>query len=809
LWKEQKSRFIRAGLDFVLHWLAQREGKGGGVSLAEVTRLKELYEFGPFRVDAEKETLLRAGEAVALTPKNFQILLVLVRHSQEVVTKDDLLKTVWPDTFVEEANLSRNIFMLRKALGEGPQDHKYILTVPGRGYRLAENVRLVADQEFSLVAAHHQKVEIQVTEKRSLKLAIAIAALLVVAAAFGAWRFFRHGPVLGAKDTVVLAEFANSTGDKVFDDTLRQGIAIELEQSPYLSLVSDQRIRHTLGLMGMSADTKLTPELARQVCARTGSAVMLEGSIASLGSHYVLSLSAKSCSTGETLDDEMEQAARKEDVLNALSQVASRFRRHVGESLETIDRHNIPLAEATTSSLEALESYTTGWKVHSRSGATASMPFFRRAVEIDPNFAMAHATLGRIYSDLDEPDLSAESLSKAWELRGRTSDREKFFITANYEALVTGNMEEARQTCETWARIYPRDAAPTTMLSGYVNRVAGRYAVALDWARKSVTLDPDFGMGYYNLGANSMYLNHLDEAGNALRLAAGRGLELDEFLMLAYDLAFLKGDRAGMEQASAQARQRTDGEGWISNKEAFALAYYGHLGEARHATDRAVGFGEQAAQQERAGLWEAGAAVREALYGNVAEARRRAEAALKLSRNSEVEYGAAFALARSGDIPQAETLADDIEKRFPEDTSAQFSYLPTLKAMFALQRGDAAKAVEELESAVPYETGVPRLLIGAMYPAYVRGEAFLAEGRGAEAATEFQKILDHREVVVSDPVGALARLELGRAYRLSGENARAKAAYEDFFVLWKNADANVPVLMKARSEYAAIRDQSR
>jgi eukaryotic-like serine/threonine-protein kinase len=778
--------------------------------LAEAPRLKELYEFGPFRVDAEKETLLRTGEAVALTPKTFQILLVLVRHSQEVVTKDDLLKTVWPDTFVEEANLSRNIFMLRKALGESPQDHKYILTVPGRGYRLAENVRLVADQEFSLVAANRQKVEVQVTEKkRSLKPAIAVAAFLVVAVAAGAWRFFRHRPMLSAKDTVVLAEFANSTGDSVFDDTLRQGMAIQLEQSPYLSLVSDQRIRHTLGLMGISAEVKLTPELARQVCVRTGSAAVLEGSIASLGSQYVLSLSAKSCSTGETLDDEMAQAARKEDVLNALSQVASRFRSRIGESLETIDRHNTPLAEATTSSLEALESYTTGWKVHFTSGATASMPFFRRALEIDPNFAMAHATLGRIYSDLDEPELSAESLSKAWQLRGRTSDHEKFFITANYQALVTGNMEEARQTSETWARTYPRDPLPAAMLSGYVNKVAGRYEVGLDWARKSIELDPDFGIGYYNLGADNMYLNRLDEAGNALRLAAGRGLELDEFLMLAYDVAFLNGDRAGMEQASVRARQRTGGEGWISNKEAFALAYYGRLAEARNATDRAVESSEHTSQQERAGLWEAGAAVREALYGNAVEARQRAEAALKLSRNGEVEYGAAFALARSGNIAQAEALADDIQKRFPEDTSAQFSYLPTLRAIFALRRGNVAKAIEEMQSAIPYETGVPRLLIGAMYPVYVRGEAFLAEGREAEAAEEFQKILDHRGVVASDPVGALARLELGRAYRLSGNSTKAKAAYEGFFTLWKDADANVPVLIEARREYTAIRGQSR
>jgi tetratricopeptide (TPR) repeat protein len=489
-----------------------------------------------------------------------------------------------------------------------------------------------------------------------------------------------------------------------------------------------------------------------------------------------------------------------------LSQIASRFRKRVGETLETIDRHNTPLAEATTSSLEALEAYTTGWKIQFTGGATASMPFFKRAVEIDPNFAMAHAALGRIYHDVEESDLSAESLGKAWQLRGRTSDREKFFITANYEALVTGNMEEARQTCETWARIYPRDPIPTTMLSGYVSKVAGRYDVALGWARKSVELDPDFGMGYYNLGADSMYLNRLDEAENALRLAAGRGVEIDEFMMLAYDVAFLRGDQAEIEKASSQARQRTGGEGWISNKEAFALAYYGRLHESRSATDRAVEFGSHAAQQERAGLWEAGAAVREALYGNAAEARRRAEAALKLSRNREVEYGAAFALARSGDMAQAKALADDIQKRFPEDTATQFNYLPTLRAVFALRRSDAAKAIEELQSAVPYQTGAPRLLIGAMYPVYVRGEAFLAEGRGAEAAVEFQKILNHSGVVVSDPVGALARLELGRAYGVAGNGTKAKAAYKDFLALWRDADADIPVLMEARSENSAIRD---
>jgi len=767
-------------------------------------RLKELYEFGPFRVDPEKETLLCAGEPVALTPKTFQILLVLVRHSQEIVTKDDLLKAAWPDTFVEEANLSRNIFMLRKALGESPQDHRYILTVPGKGYRLAENVRLVADQEFSLIAANRTKVEVQVAEKRSLKWMIPLAADVLVAAAVGSWRLFLREPVLSERDTVVLADFANSTGDPVFDGTLRQGMAVQLEQSPYLSLISDQRIRHALGLMGMSADAKLTPELARGICERTGSAAVLEGSIASLGSQYVLGLRAKRCRSGEILDEEMAQSARKEDVLNALSQIASRFRRRVGESLATIDQHDIPLAEATTPSLEALEAYSTAWKSHFQSGGTAALPLFKRATEIDPNFAMAHAALGRVYADIDQSDLSAQSTTRAWELRDRTSDPEKFFITAGYQTLVTGNLEEARQTLEAWAQTYPRDAIPRTQLAGYVNKVAGNWEKAAAEAERATELDPDFAFGYFNLAVNNVYLGRLDEAENALRRAAGRNLEMDEYIGLAYQIAFLRGDDAGMARAAARARERLGGESWISNEEAFALAYSGHLKQARSMSQRAVDLAGQAGQRERAGLWEVGAAVREALFGNAAEARQTAAAALRLSKDREVEYGAAFAFALVGDVTKAQEIANDMEKRFPEDTAVRFSYLPTLHARIALDDGHASKAIELLQVARPYELGAPRssihALFGAMYPVYMRGEAYLAAGRGAEAAVEFRRILVHPGVVISDPIGAMARLELGRAYRMVGDRVQAQTAYKDFLALWKDADAGVPVLVEAKAE---------
>jgi eukaryotic-like serine/threonine-protein kinase len=767
-------------------------------------KLPELYEFGPFQVDPARETLLKAGVAVPLTPKTFQILLVLVRHGQELVSKDDLMKTVWPDTFVEEANLSRNIFMLRKAMGETAQDHRYIVTIPGRGYRLTENVRLVPGEEFAIAAASHSRVQIEVKETKPWKW-IGLAAVIVLAAAAGLWRWLSpRRAVLSAKDTVVLADFDNSTGDPVFDDTLRQGLAIELRQSPYLSLIPDQRIGHTLHLMGQRASVRITPEMARGICERTGSAAVLEGSIAPLGNQYVLTLQAKSCRTGEVLDQEQAQAAKKEDVLSAMGQIASRFRNRVGESLTTIQEHNTPLAEATTPSLEALEAYSTGWKLHVSSGAMAALPLLKRAVEIDPNFALAQTTLGREYADLDESDLSAESATRAWQLREHTSDREKFLITANYEGLATGNLEKARQNDEAWAHTYPRDAVPHSMLAGYPNKAAGRYQQAVAEAEKAIDADPDFAMAYYNLGVNNLYLGRVEEAENALRRAAGRGLEIDELLMLEYDTAFVKGDHATMERAAARARERSGGDTWASNKEAFAAAYAGRLQTATILTQRAVDQATQEGQPERAGLWEAGESLREAFFGNTTKATKSAMTALERSHNREVVFGAALALAISGNSARAETLATDLEKRFPEDTIVRFSYLPVVRARILLNRGEASKAIEQLQVSAPYELGAPRLLFGALYPIYVRGEAYLAARQGAEAAIELQKILDHRGVVGSDPIGALAHLQLARAAAFTADKAKAKAAYEDFFLLWKDADPDIPVLKQARAEYLKL-----
>jgi tetratricopeptide (TPR) repeat protein len=583
-------------------------------------------------------------------------------------------------------------------------------------------------------------------------------------------------------------------------------LAIQLEQSPFLSLVSDERIRRTLLLMGRSAEAPLTPDLAREICERSAGAAVLDGSIATLGSHYVLGLRARSCAAGDVLDEEQAQAARKEDVLNVLSQIASKFRARVGESLSTVEKHSTPLAEATTSSLEALKAYSVGLRITSSIGSAAALPQFKRATGIDTNFAMAHAWLGRLYGDIGESALSAQSTSEAYRLRGRASDRERFWITASYDTQVTGNLEKARQTCQVWAQTYPRDPAPHNMLSGIIYPVLGKYEQAIEHARTALALDPDFAIGYNILAWNYQLLDRLGEAENTLQRASEHKLEIPDFLVDRYLIAFLKGDKAGMEREVALGRGKSGAEDWLSDQESLALAYSGRLQEASRMSKRAADLAQQSAQRERAALWVTGPALWEALFGNAPAARLSAMAVVELSKGRDVEYGAAFALALGADLPESQKLAKDLETRFPEDTSVRFSYGPALHALLALSRGQPAKAIELLQIAIPYELGAAVNIgnFGALYPVYVRGEAYLAGRQGARAALEFQKILDHRGIVASDPIGALAHLQLGRAYILSGDKPKAKIAYHNFLTLWKDADQDIPILKQAKAEYAQL-----
>ena len=644
-------------------------------------------------------------------------------------------------------------------------------------------------------------------DRRTLR-KVAVSVAIVAGLCVALYVSLHRTSGLTGKETIVLADFTNTTGDPVFDGTLRQGLAIQLEQSPFLSLASDERIQATLALMGRPADAKLTPRLARDICERTASAAVLDGSIATLGNQYVLGLRAQNCRTGDVLDEEQVQAARKEDVLNALSRMASGFRTRVGESLSAVKEHSTPLEEATTPSLEALKAYSAGRRIHASNGP-AALPLFKRATEIDPNFAMAHAFLGTTYGELGQLDLSAESTRTAYELRNRASDREAFFIAASYDLRVTGNLEKAQQTCDLWARTYPRAWEPHGFLTGIVYPVLGKYEKAVEEGRKTIELNPEFAIGYLTLALGHEALDRLVEAENILQRATERNLELPDAVVMRYDIAFLKGDHAGMERLAADGRARSGAEETMSYHEGSVLAYAGRWQQSKGKSRRAVELAQQTAGRERAALYESASALRAALFGNAPEARRSATAALDLSKARDVEYGAAFALALSGDSSRSETLASDLERRFPEDTSVRFDYVPVVRALLALNRGEPATAIDLLEAAVPLELGDPQSSFtgsfGTFYSIYVRGEAYLAARKGVEAAVEFQKILTHPGVIVSDPVGALARLQLGRALALSGDERKARTAFEDFLNLWRDADPDIPVLKQARAEYAALR----
>ena len=640
---------------------------------------------------------------------------------------------------------------------------------------------------------------------------IVAAAAVIVALFAAAYFYLRRAPKLTDKDTIVLADFENSTGDPVFDDTLRQGLSVELQQSPFLNLISDRQNQRTLALMGQPKDARLTPEIARQICERTASAAILEGSIASLGSQYVLGLRAENCSTGKILDREQAQAPRREDVLNTLSRIARKFRTRVGESLATVEKHSTPLAEATTPSLEALKAYSTAMKVNLSSGSAASIAFFRRAVEIDPKFAMAYANLGLVYSNVGESVLSAESTTRAWQFRDRASDGEKFFIAFTYARQVTGNLEKAFQTLELWAQTYPRGAQPNaqSLLAGLSAQGTGRFEKAIEAARKDIAADPDFVYGYANLALAYYFLDRFGEAGNTLQRASARKLEIPDFLVYRYNVAFLTGEKEQMDRVAALAEGKRGAEHWMAHTQALVQARSGHLQLARRLSSRAVDLALQEGEREAAATYQAAAAVWEALYGNAIEARRNAVAALGLSNGRDAEYAAALALAVAGDPLRSQALAGDLEKRFPEDTFARFTYVPVLRALSALDRAQPAACVERLQASLPYELAVNgldfNLYLGGLHSAYVRGEALVAAHQYAEAAAEFQKILDRRGIVGADPIGALAHLQLGRTFALSGDRARAKTAYQDFLSLWKDADPDIPILKQAKAEYAALR----
>jgi serine/threonine protein kinase/Tfp pilus assembly protein PilF len=635
---------------------------------------------------------------------------------------------------------------------------------------------------------------------------VATAAILLLAAAAGYFSL-RRPLKLAAKDTVVLGDFENKTRDPVFDQTLRQGLTVQLEQSPFLTLVSDQQIQSVLHFMNRSPDTRLTREVSREICERTGGSAVLEGSIEGLGSRYVLWLRARKCRTGEVLAEEQAQTESKEKVLDALSRIAIQIRTRLGESLVTIQERSTPLEQATTPSLEALQAYSAAKIARYGGSGPVAIQHLQRAIAIDPQFAMAHADLGFISWDMGQTDLGAEEVRIAYGLRDRLSDREKRYILMLYDRQVTGNLQKELLTLESWAQSYPRDAYAPGIIAGWVAFGTGNYVRGVQASKNAMRLGPEIPFPYGGVAAHNLFLDHYEEADKALQVAAAHKMEVPETLVLRYLLAFLKGDQAGMDREVARAPAE-HAEDWIAHNQALVLARSGRMKEARTLWERSIALAQQAAKPETAAIYMAAEAVCEAHLGYEALAKERARAALKLAKNRDVEYIAAFVLARFGESSESQQLAGALEKRFPEDTPVQFEYLPTLNALFALDRRRPLDAVERLQRAVSYDYAMPGTAFygkfGGLYPVYIRGEAYLAAGRGQEAAAEFQKVLSHRGVVLADPIGALAHWQLGRAYVVAGDITKAKSSYRDFFALWKDAAPDTPVLIKATAEYARL-----
>ena len=615
-----------------------------------------------------------------------------------------------------------------------------------------------------------------------------------------------HATKLNEKDTIVLADFTNSTGDLVFDNTLKQGLAVSLRQSPFLNILSDSKVAATLAMMTRPPNTQLTSDVAREVCQRAHAKGYIGGSISALGKEYVLGLRAASCETGDVLAEEQATADRKEEVLSALGKSASKLREKLGESLATIAKYNQPLAEATTSSLEALQQYSEAGRAQREQGDAAAIPYAKRAIELDPNFAIAYASLGGDYSNLNQPSLARENFQKAYELRDRATQRERFLLEASYYNYVTGEIDKAIQTYTEWARTYSADYVPLGNLGDNYDFL-GQYEKAAEETNASLLIEPDDAIAYGNLAGHYLALDRIKDAKAALDEASRRNLDTPDLHLYRYHLAFLENDPSAMQEQSSWARGKPGAEDGQLSDESDTEAYYGRLQEARDLTRQAVESAKRNGSADTAALWQVNEALREAEFGNTTLARKAVADAMALSSKPDIALLAALALARSGDTVQSSALADKVAAEFERDTMIQAYWLPTIRAAIAIDRGDAQKAFELLSMTSEYELGEPVQWPshGTLYPVYVRGEAYLRGGDGVQAATEFQKIIDHRGIVANFPLGVLAHLQLGRAYKLAGDAGKARDAYAAFLVAWLRADPDIPVLKQAKAEYAGLK----
>jgi DNA-binding winged helix-turn-helix (wHTH) protein len=780
--------------------------------------------FDVFTLDLRAGELYKSGYKIKLQEQPFQILAMLLEQPGQVITREQLRERLWPeDTFVDfDHSLNTAVKKLRQALNDEADKPRFIETLPKRGYRFVgpavEEVRV--PQPFhgkETGSIGHEKPSgpetksngtTRVTPPAEVRWKIAAPIVfLAVAIGAGAYFFSRRNHTLTEKDTIVIADFSNSTGDPVFDDTLKQALSISLQQSPFLNILSDQKTKQTLNLMGRPVGERLDAETAREVCQRTENKAVLAGSISSLGTEYVVGLNALDCRTGDQLAQEQVQAARKEEVLNALDQAATKLRAKLGESLTTVQQFDTPLFEATTPSLEALKAYSLGQRALLEKSAVDAIPFYKRAIELDPNFAIAYSQLGAAHGALlVEPALAAEYVRKAYQLRDRVSERERLEIYSNYYDSVTGEMEKTIQNDQVWAQTYPRDAGPHNSLA-YHYELLGQYEKAAAEASHAIRLFPRGAVDYSNLMEAYIALNRVDDAKNAYQQAIAHGLENPFLHDDSYSIAFLGGDTEGMKRQVEWSVGKRGAEDILLSAQSDTYAFYGQLGKARNLSRQAVDSALRSDLEETAALWMLNAALREAEFGNLEHARQLVKAGLAISSTRDVQTLAALSLACAGEIALAQEISKDLEKQHPLNTFINYYWLPTIHAYNELHRDNPGQAVKLLEAAAPYDLAFPQPQFeegGQLYPVYARGKAYLLLNQGEEAADEFRKMLDRPGILINSPLRALAQVQLGRALVMNGDISGGRKAYQDFFALWKDADPDIPILKQAKAEYAKL-----
>ena len=640
---------------------------------------------------------------------------------------------------------------------------------------------------------------------RGRKALLPAALILISLVACGLYWRSRRFIQLSEKDTIVLADFVNTTADTVFDGTLKQALAIQLEQSPLLNVLSDEKVNGALRMMNRPSNERLSQDVAREICQRTDSRALIVGSIANVGNHYLVGLKALNCQTGDTLKSAEAEADNRDKVLKALEDAGNQLREKMGESLASVQKFNKPLEQATTSSLDALQAYSDGRRIQYEKEFAEALPYFKRAVQLDPNFARAYASLGTAYLSVSQFEQAVANYKKAYELRDRVSERERYYIEGQYYSVVTGEIEKSIQIYSQWQQTYPADdVAPNNL--GFDYALIGQLDKALAGTQESLRLTPTSVIGYGNLIGGYLALNRPDEAKAAFDKAIALKLDGPGLRLSRYQLAFFQNDEAAMQEQVAWFQDKAGVQDQMLTTESDTEAFHGRLAKARELSMRAVDVAKRNDSQESAAVWQITEALREAEFGNAAAARRTVDEALALSPGRDIRLIAALALARAGENAPAQKMLDQIAKEAPLDTMIQAYWLPAIRAEIGLNNGNASQALELLQAASMYELGTPApFQLGTMYPVYLRGRAYLKAGQGQPAEAEFQKMIDHRGLIINTPVAALARLQLARACALSGDTTKSRTTYQDFFALWKNADPDIPILKEAKVEYARLK----